>query len=216
MTDSNIQLLGIYGGGGCGRGIMPIAKQVFGSSRSRLVFVDDGIQSTSLNQCPLLSYKEFVADSTESKALAIAIANSEIRERIAFQMIEDGITPLSVTHPTNIQMHDVEIAEGHLLSPYTVLTANIRIGKFFHANIHSYIEHDCRIGDFVTFAPGVQCNGHVVIEDHAYIGAGATIKQGREGEPLVIGKGATVGIGAVVTRSVAPGVTVVGNPARPL
>jgi acetyltransferase-like isoleucine patch superfamily enzyme len=60
------------------------------------------------------------------------------------------------------------------------------------------------------------CNGNVVVEDCAYIGAGAVIKQGRPGAPLIIGRGAVVGMGAVVTKSVPAGVTVVGNPARPL
>jgi acetyltransferase-like isoleucine patch superfamily enzyme len=76
------------------------------------------------------------------------------------------------------------------------------------------VEHDCTIGDFVTFAPGVQCNGNVIVHDFAYVGAGAVIKQGRPSVPLTIGRGATIGMGAVVTRSVAPGETVVGNPAR--
>ena len=70
------------------------------------------------------------------------------------------------------------------------------------------------IGDFVTFAPGVKCNGYVVIEDHVYIGAGAVIKQGQSGAPLVICRGAVVGMGAVVTKSVPAETTVVGNPAR--
>jgi acetyltransferase-like isoleucine patch superfamily enzyme len=54
----------------------------------------------------------------------------------------------------------------------------------------------------------------VVIEDHAYIGTGAIIKQGDPDRPLIIGRGAVVGMGAVVTKSVAPGTTVIGNPAR--
>jgi acetyltransferase-like isoleucine patch superfamily enzyme len=60
-----------------------------------------------------------------------------------------------------------------------------------------------------------ECNGHVVVEDHAYMGAGVVIKDGSN-KPVVIGRGAVVGMGAVVTKSVPPGETVVGNPARPL
>jgi acetyltransferase-like isoleucine patch superfamily enzyme len=96
------------------------------------------------------------------------------------------------------------------------LTSNIRIGRHFHANLYSCVEHDCVIGDFVTFAPGVRCNGNVHIGDHAYIGAGAIIRQGVAGAPVEIGAGAVIGMGAVVTRSVAPGMVVAGNPARPL
>jgi acetyltransferase-like isoleucine patch superfamily enzyme len=111
-------------------------------------------------------------------------------------------------------MDDVVMGEGALLCPFVTITSNIRIGTAFHANLYSYVEHDCVIGDYVTFAPGVKCNGNVHIEDHAYIGSGAVIKQGALAEPLVIGRGAVVGMGAVVTKSVPAGVTVVGNPAR--
>jgi len=113
-----------------------------------------------------------------------------------------------------VQMDDVQMGVGAVLSPLVTLTSNVRIGKHFHANLYSYVEHDCVVGDFVTFAPRVHCNGNVVIEDHAYIGTGAILKQGQPGKPLVIGRGAVVGMGAVVTKSVAAGATVVGNPAR--
>jgi acetyltransferase-like isoleucine patch superfamily enzyme len=115
-----------------------------------------------------------------------------------------------------VVMDDVQVGEGAILCPFVTLTSNIRIGRHFHANLYSYVEHDCVIGDFVTFAPAVKCNGNIVIEDHAYIGAGAIIRQGKPGQPLVIGRGGVVGMGAVVTKNVAPGTTVVGNPARPL
>lgn len=113
-------------------------------------------------------------------------------------------------------MDEVEIGASCILCPFVTLTSNIKIGKSFHANIYSYVAHDCEIGDYVTFAPAVKCNGNVVIEDGAYIGTGAIIKQGKPGRPIVIGEGATVGMGAVVTKSVSAGSVVVGNPAKPL
>jgi acetyltransferase-like isoleucine patch superfamily enzyme len=72
------------------------------------------------------------------------------------------------------------------------------------------------IGDFVTFAASVLCSGNVHIGDHAYIGTGACIKQGTNDIQLVIGEGAVVGMGAVVTKSVAPYTKVAGNPAKQL
>jgi len=56
----------------------------------------------------------------------------------------------------------------------------------------------------------------VEIGNHVLIGAGALIHQGTRERPLRIGDGATVGMGAVVTKDVEPGATVVGNPAKPV
>jgi len=123
---------------------------------------------------------------------------------------------LRVVSPNALILDEVDISVGAVICPFVTITSNVQIGKSFHANIYSYVAHDCVIGDYVTFAPGVKCNGNVVVEDYAYIGTGAIIKQGMPGKPIVIGKGAVVGMGAVVTKSVAPGAVVVGNPAKPL
>ena len=63
-----------------------------------------------------------------------------------------------------VEMDDVVIGEGALISPFVTFTSNIRIGNHFHANLYSYVEHDCVIGDYVTLAPGVRCNGNVHID----------------------------------------------------
>lgn len=128
-------------------------------------------------------------------------------------MIGEGIEPFTVRDLSSQELDEDIIGSGAILCPYTIVTSNAKIGRFFHCNIYSYIAHDCVIGDFVTFAPDVHCNGNVIIEDHVYIGTGAMIKQGSSDKPLIIGKGATVGMGAVVTKSIAPNITVVGNPA---
>src|SRR3546814_10482184 len=86
-------------------------------------------------------------------------------------------------------MDGVDCGEGMILSPFVTVTSNVKVGLGFHANIYSYVAHDSVIGDYVTFAPGVMCNGNVMIEDHAYLGTGAIIRQGEPGRPLVIGRG---------------------------
>ena len=210
-------LFAVYGVSGCGRGVMPIARLQLrqqGISDDRLVFVDDNPDASVVNGQRVMTYAQFLAESARTRYAVLAIANSSVRERLALRCAEDGVAAWSVAAANVEILDDVQIGVGAILCPFVTVTSNIQIGKHFHANLYSYVEHDCVLGDYVTFAPAVKCNGNIVIEDHAYVGAGAIIKQGRPGQPLVIGKGAVVGMGAVVTKDVPAGATVVGNPAR--
>ncbi len=212
-------LYAVYGASGCGRGVMPLAREQLlraDVSASQLVFVDDQPGPPEVNGQRLLSYAQFLAEPAATRHAVLAIASGTVRETLTKRLSADGVQPWAVAASNVVQMDDVRLGAGAVLSPFVTITSNVRIGQHFHANLYSYVEHDCVVGDFVTFAPGVHCNGNVVVEDHAYIGTGAILKQGQPGKPLVIGRGAVVGMGAVVTKSVAPGVTVVGNPARPL
>lgn len=214
-----LPLYAVYGASGCGRGIMPLAKaqlQEQGIDADRLVFIDDDPAADLINGHRVLTYDEFLTYEAGMRYAILAIANGNVREKLARRCAEDGVQSWTVRAANVITMDDVTLGEGAALSPFVTLTSNIRIGRHFHANLYSYVEHDCVIGDFVTFAPGVKCNGNIHIHDHAYIGADAVIKQGKPDHPLVIGRGAIIGMGAVVTRSVPPGTTVVGNPATPL
>lgn len=211
---------GLVGAGGYGREVMPLVRRMIATERATLpaeaCFVVEGESiGDAANGVPVVVMDTFLERPGERR-FNIAIGNSLARERIAGRLIAAGCRPFSIVAENAVIMDGNDIGEGAVLSPFTTITSNARIGRFFHANIYSYVAHDCVIGDFVTFAPGVKCNGNVRVEDHAYIGTGAVIKQGTPEKPLVIGRGAIVGMGAVVTRDVAPHTTVVGNPARPL
>ncbi|MFA6972869.1 MAG: acetyltransferase [Gallionella sp.] len=217
VTGKRIKRFAIYGASGCGRGVLPLARQHLQQTEAEpweLVFVDDNPPAPQLNGHRVLHYEEWLAEPAASHCVSLAIGNGTVRERLAARCTADGVAFFDVKAANLVVMDDVRIGPGAVLCPFVTLTSNIRIGQHFHANLYSYVEHDCIIGDFVTFAPSVHCNGNVVVEDHAYIGAGAILRQGKPGAPLVIGRGAVVGMGAVVTKNVAPGTTVVGNPAR--
>ncbi len=213
----NTPIYAAYGKSGFGREVMPIVVEQFGrEEQSVSVFIDDGKTDEAVNGHSVWSFEELEAHPSLKKKIVIAIADGRVREELANKCAAANIGFMSVVASNHLRMDNCMVGEGAIFCPFTTLTSNIVIGVHFQCNIYSYIAHDCVIGDFVTFAPGVKCNGNVHIEDHAYIGTGAILKQGTSDLPLRIGRGAVVGMGAVVTKDVAPGAIVVGNPARPL
>lgn len=202
----------IFGAGGFGRELIRPARQMLAqradSSAWELVFAGD--DSTDA----VLGITQLPADAlAEDDEVVIAVGDSRTRRAISQRLkAQYG----SLIAPTAIIGPGVDHGEGAVFCDFSMVTASAKIGRHFHSNIYSYVAHDCVIGDFVTFAPRVCCNGNVHIGDGAYIGTGAVLRQGTPGDPLIIGEDAVVGMGAVVTKSVPPGAVVVGNPARPL
>jgi sugar O-acyltransferase (sialic acid O-acetyltransferase NeuD family) len=209
------KVYGIYGSGGHGRETLPFLRDQV-EKNAHIVFVEDTPLVNTINGHRVLSWDQFVSDRADQKNVTLAIGNGKIREALDAKCRAANLRFVSVIARSALILDMTELGEGAILSAFALLTSNIRVGRHFHANSFCSVAHDCVIGDYVTFGPGVRCNGNVIIEDHAYVGSGALIRQGKPGAPLVIGRGAVVGMGAVVTKSVAPGVTVVGNPARPL
>lgn len=212
------QVFAVYGASGYGREVMPVLREHCSSkgvTNNDLIFIDDGESAATVNDHSVMNYESFISMDAAGRHVCVAIADSKVREMLMDRCIADNIQLMSLIASNAVVMDGVIIGAGSILSPFVTITSNVKIGRGFHANIYSYVAHDCRIGDYVTFAPAVKCNGNVVIEDHAYIGTGAILRQGEPGNPLVIGRGAIVGMGAVVTKSVPQGATVVGNPAKP-
>jgi sugar O-acyltransferase (sialic acid O-acetyltransferase NeuD family) len=205
---------GIVGAGGFGREVLPIGRMAYPDAK--FCFVESGsVQSREVNAVPVVDEGTFFASSDE-KFFTVAIADHGARKAIADRFIQNGAKATRLEARSSAIYDNNSIGEGAILCANVVITSNASIGRFFHANIGSYVAHDCVIGDFVTFAPMVCCNGNVSIGDGAYIGTGAKLRQGSSGCPLLIGEGATIGMGAVVTRDVPPGETWVGAPARKL
>ena len=220
------KLYGIYGAGGFSREVIPLLIHKKDISKEDVCFVVDKeylpsvqeklllLNDEKINDYNILSYDKFRSIETNQKYITIAISDNNIRKEIYEKCSNDNINHFSILSHNSCIMDKVNIGKGSIISPFVTLTSNISIGKSFHANLYSYVAHDCKIGDYVTFAPAVKCNGNVIIEDNVYIGTGAIIKQGTPNNPIIIGKNAVIGAGSFVTKNVESNATVFGNPAK--
>jgi len=210
------KVFGLVGAGGFAREVMPLIQHNgFKQEYDDIYFVESNPTKSSVNGIKIISANDFLNLEKQTE-FNVAIGDSKIRTAMCERFTRQGAKMVSITAPNSLFLDRNTIGNGAIFCAHTTVTSNTEIGIGFHANIYSYVAHDCKIGDYVTFAPRVHCNGNIHIHDHAYIGTGAILKQGTADNPLVIGEGAIVGMGAVVTKSVSAGATVIGNPAREL
>jgi len=208
---------GIYGVGGFAREILPLLRDEIKDKKGvKIYFVVDDQYITDkkiLNEIEIISFNNFKELKNIHKFLTVGFSNTIRRIEVFEYCQKNNIKLLNIKASNIVVMDNVQIGDGSILCPFVTLTSDIIIGKGFQANIYSYVAHDCIIGDYVTFAPAVKCNGNVHIGDNVYIGAGAIIHPGKPNKPLKIGRDVVIAAGAVVTKSLPEGVTVFGNPA---
>jgi sugar O-acyltransferase (sialic acid O-acetyltransferase NeuD family) len=141
----------------------------------------------------------------------LALGFSQERRTMGARVAASGLTAATIVHPKADIPKSIPVGEG------TVILSGVRMSPMATVGNHVYLSHGCLIGhdcqmhDYTTVLPGAGVSGDTILCAGCQIGTNATVVQG-----LTIGENAIVGAGAVVLKSVANGLTVVGNPARPL
>jgi UDP-3-O-[3-hydroxymyristoyl] glucosamine N-acyltransferase LpxD len=126
-----------------------------------------------------------------------------------FERDEQGI-PIRLVHLGTVLIgNGVEI--GSLTTVCRGTLANTVIDDFAKIDDHVHIAHNCKIGTGAMVVACAEVSGGVVLGSRTWVGPNASIIQ-----QLTVGDDALIGIGANVLRDVLPGVTVAGNPAKPL
>ncbi len=183
------------------------------------LFDNDDNVSSVLPDVPLYrgksGFQQWAEETERLNDIAglVAIGGRKGRDRIAIQMLfkRYGMLLPNVVHPSATVCKTAQLGDGSQILAQAVVAANTRIDSACIVNHHASIDHECALGEGVHVAPGAILCGCVTVGDNAMIGAGAVVLP-----RLVISSDAVVGAGSVVTHNVAPGVVVVGNPARPI
>lgn len=208
--------LAIFGASGFSRETADIFLS-FGTTE--VVYIDLNVDVDTYFDFPIVSEREIPRLEDEGFIFVIGLGDNRLRKKI-FEKYNYLSFP-NIIHPSASmgfkQIKALNGKKGNIITAGVRITNNIKMGNFGIFNLNCTIGHDCIIEDFVNIAPGANISGNVYLKKAAYIGTNAAVLQGESiDSKITIGKFATVGAGAVVTKDVQNYVTVIGAPAKPL
>jgi sugar O-acyltransferase (sialic acid O-acetyltransferase NeuD family) len=117
----------------------------------------------------------------------------------------------TLVHPRASVSSRAALGPGTCVNAGAVVAGRVTVGAHVWLGAGCVIAADSVIEDCAMVGGRAVLNGFVRVGAAAHVGAGACVRQ-----RTAVGERAMVGLGAVVIADVAPGITVVGNPARVL
>lgn len=148
---------------------------------------------------------------------AIGIGENAARQRIADKH-KGSINFVNLIHSSATfgvgQRERLSTGQGIIVCSGVRFTNHIDVGNHSIFNLNCTVGHDVIVKDYVNIAPGACISGNVEIEPRCWIGTGAVINQGTDGNKLKIGADTVIGSGSVVVKSCEPNAVYVGTPAK--
>lgn len=211
---SALQKLIIIGAGGFGREMYAWAEQSlqFGREWTIKGFLDDNLEALVNRPSPGRILSRICDYEPQAEDVFIcAMGQPAVKRRCSELMASRGGQFTRLIHRSAVLGHEVVLSEGVVLCPYTIVSANNRLGRGVAINLHSSVDHDATVGDWCQINCHCDLTGGAVLEEEVFLGSHASVLPG-----VRVGARTVVGAGAIVNRDLPPDVTAVGMPARAL
>lgn len=206
----------LWGGTGQAKVVRPIIEHY--GSKVVAVFDDTPGLASPFKDVPLYAgwagFQKWLQGRVPGSetGFCVAIGNPHGRVRLSLheRLKGEGLIAVTIAHPTAWIAASAVIGEGAQILAGAIILDETRLGRQCIVNTKASVDHENVLADGVEIAPGATLCGCIRVDTAAWVCAGATVLP-----RLNIGHDAIVGAGAVVTKDVPPGTTVVGVPARP-
>lgn len=204
----------VLGGGGHAEMIIETLYSNGISESIGILDTNPHLWNTFIKSTPILGGDDLLSNLIEKGAIYFIVGlgstyNNEPRQRLFELGLANGLTPLTLIHPSATVSTSSKINTGSVVMPGAIINSGCTIGSNVIINTGAILEHGCQIGNHVHVASGSTICGSVIISDYAHIGAGSTIIQN-----VSIGEQSVVGAGAVVIKDVNASTIVAGVPSK--
>lgn len=143
--------------------------------------------------------------------LCLGIGFNFFREKV-FREIRSSFPnarfPVLVHNSANVSKGS-KLSEGTVIMAMASVGPNCIIGRGSILNTGSSLDHDSRMGDFSSLAPGARTGGSVELGERSFLGLNAGMRQ-----KATLGRDTVIGAQSLVTESLGDGVLAFGVPAR--
>jgi sugar O-acyltransferase (sialic acid O-acetyltransferase NeuD family) len=195
-------------------GASGLAREVAATAADRLNVVgilddDPGLRGSSVDGIEVLG--AVLEAAYVSLPLLLCVGSGQRRRALAERLAANGVGDerFATFVDSSVRVpRGCTVGPGSILLAGVVLTTAVRLGRHCVVMPNATLTHDNQLQDFVTLAAGVCLGGGVTVEEAAYLGMNASVRQN-----VTVGAEATVGMGAVVLHDVPSGQTWAGVPA---
>jgi sugar O-acyltransferase (sialic acid O-acetyltransferase NeuD family) len=202
----------IVGAGGFGREMVAWARQSLqiGAEWEMKGLLDDNLDALKGKNTPAPLLGRIADHQPKSDEVFIcAMGVPAVKRKVMEMLMGRGAIFGRLIHRTAVIGDNVEMAAGVVMCPYSVASANNRLGLGVALNLHASADHDATVDDWSQISCHCDLTASVQIGKEVFLGSSVSVIPG-----ITIGDRAYVGAGSVVLRNVAADSKMVGCPAR--
>lgn len=199
----------VIGAGGLGKEVIDLIRSV--EQFEIEGFLDDNLdkKDTLVNQIPVLGTVDQLERYCHIKQLIIAIANPQVKKRIAKAAAEVGFQFPNLIHPSVVIGSNLTLGQGNIICAGSILSTEACLHDFITINPQCGIGHESTLKSYSTMYWGVHIGGNTIIHEECELGTHSCVLQG-----LNITNNVILGAGAVAVKSIEASGTYVGIPAK--
>ena len=169
----------IYGGGGFGKMVIDIIRQVGGYEIAGVIDNQKPI-GTDIMGVPIIGDDDKLDglrnEGIQHAALAVGLINDNCRREELYRKLKDtGLYLPVLIHPKATVERTAVLGEGTFVFANAVVGSAARLDENCIVNSGAIVSHDCILGEGVHITPGAILAGEVTIGRYSLIGMGVTV-----------------------------------------
>lgn len=126
-------------------------------------------------------YPELYSKGIRNVAMGLGyMGKGQLREKLYYRLKEIGFFFPPIIDSSAIISTSTQVKEGAFIGKGVIINAEAIIGKMSIINSGAVVEHESYVGEFAHVAVGAVLCGNVIVKRAAFVGANATVIQGKK------------------------------------